>query len=114
MFEPDNRFAKLAPEYGFKGLRAALSIDRGRLQGEPLRRAGFPNFGVPWVAFMALLLTVGVFPFRASPSVGQASSNAHIDNPPNKPSQPPKATLSEFSWLEGKWQGRWGPRVAEQ
>jgi hypothetical protein len=22
--------------------------------------------------------------------------------------------LSEFSWLEGKWQGNWGPRVAEQ
>jgi hypothetical protein len=23
-------------------------------------------------------------------------------------------SLSEFSWLEGKWQGNWGPRVAEQ
>ena len=25
-----------------------------------------------------------------------------------------KAGLAEFSWLEGKWQGNWGPRIAEQ
>lgn len=24
------------------------------------------------------------------------------------------AQLSEFSWLEGRWRGEWGPRVAEQ
>ncbi len=26
----------------------------------------------------------------------------------------PKATLADFAWLEGRWQGIWGPRVAEQ
>ena len=25
-----------------------------------------------------------------------------------------KVPLSEFGWLDGKWQGNWGPRVAEQ
>jgi hypothetical protein len=25
-----------------------------------------------------------------------------------------KASLAEFAWLEGKWQGNWGPRIAEQ
>jgi uncharacterized protein DUF6265 len=25
-----------------------------------------------------------------------------------------KATLGDFAWLEGKWQGLWGPRIAEQ
>ena len=26
----------------------------------------------------------------------------------------PKPTLAEFSWLTGRWQGAWGPRVAQQ
>ncbi|HXZ12845.1 MAG TPA: DUF6265 family protein [Candidatus Sulfotelmatobacter sp.] len=26
----------------------------------------------------------------------------------------PKASIADFSWLEGRWQGTWGPRVAEQ
>jgi Domain of unknown function (DUF6265) len=34
-----------------------------------------------------------------------ANSNANADS---------KATLADFAWLEGKWQGSWGPRVAEQ
>lgn len=25
-----------------------------------------------------------------------------------------KVPLSEFAWLDGRWQGNWGPRVAEQ
>jgi len=25
-----------------------------------------------------------------------------------------KASIADFSWLEGRWQGTWGPRVAEQ
>jgi Domain of unknown function (DUF6265) len=31
-------------------------------------------------------------------------------------SQPvdPKPTLGEFAWLAGRWQGAWGPRVAQQ
>jgi hypothetical protein len=31
------------------------------------------------------------------------------------PSQKPSAAkLSDFEWLEGRWRGEWGPRVAEQ
>jgi hypothetical protein len=26
----------------------------------------------------------------------------------------PKATLADFAWLAGRWQGSWGPRVAQQ
>jgi hypothetical protein len=26
----------------------------------------------------------------------------------------PQATLADFAWLEGRWRGDWGPRVAEQ
>jgi hypothetical protein len=26
----------------------------------------------------------------------------------------PGATLADFAWLEGRWRGDWGPRVAEQ
>lgn len=34
--------------------------------------------------------------------------------PAANPSQSPKATLADFAWLEGRWQGVWGPRMAEQ
>jgi uncharacterized protein DUF6265 len=30
------------------------------------------------------------------------------------PASTPKATLTDFAWLEGRWRGDWGPRVAEQ
>lgn len=30
------------------------------------------------------------------------------------PGRTSAAALSDFSWLQGKWQGDWGPRVAEQ
>jgi Domain of unknown function (DUF6265) len=26
----------------------------------------------------------------------------------------PKSAIANFAWLEGRWQGEWGPRVAEQ
>ena len=32
----------------------------------------------------------------------------------NKASRGSKPALSDFAWLEGKWQGAWGPRLAEQ
>jgi hypothetical protein len=28
--------------------------------------------------------------------------------------RPSRPTLADFAWLEGKWRGDWGPRVAEQ
>ena len=42
---------------------------------------------------------------RTQPSAGAASSTA-IDAP--------KSVLDHFAWLEGRWRGEWGPRVAEQ
>ncbi len=30
------------------------------------------------------------------------------------PSQGLRATISDFAWLEGKWQGAWGPRLTEE
>ncbi len=30
------------------------------------------------------------------------------------PATPQKETLADFAWLEGRWQGTWGPRTAEQ
>ena len=33
---------------------------------------------------------------------------------PTAPLSAPVLKLSDFSWLEGRWRGDWGPRVAEQ
>jgi hypothetical protein len=33
---------------------------------------------------------------------------------PAPPQAPPGPKLSDFAWLEGRWRGDWGPRVAEQ
>ena len=33
---------------------------------------------------------------------------------PTPPQSVPGPTLSDFAWLEGRWRGDWGPRVAEQ
>jgi hypothetical protein len=51
---------------------------------------------------------------------GQSNSkpapNAAPDatQPPIAPQQVAAAKLSDFAWLEGRWHGDWGPRVAEQ
>jgi hypothetical protein len=39
-------------------------------------------------------------PQVAAPAAGDASA--------------PKSAIANFAWLEGRWQGQWGPRVAEQ
>jgi Domain of unknown function (DUF6265) len=33
---------------------------------------------------------------------------------PSEPVLTPKAKLADFAWLEGRWRGHWGPRIAEQ
>jgi hypothetical protein len=35
-------------------------------------------------------------------------------NPSPSATSASKPTLANFAWLEGRWQGTWGPRVAEQ
>ncbi len=34
--------------------------------------------------------------------------------PPAPAAVQPKPTLNDFAWLAGRWQGAWGPRVAQQ
>jgi hypothetical protein len=63
------------------------------------------------------------FPARAPQPIRQSGaisvsppqnskSSAAADSP--APSDPATAKLSDFAWLEGRWRGDWGPRVAEQ
>ena len=33
---------------------------------------------------------------------------------PSTPALAPKAKIADFAWLEGRWRGEWGPRIAEQ
>lgn len=75
---------------------------------------------------MSLLLPAAVFPTRTSAQELQgvgtprpAQTQAPEPKPRAKPSAPPapsvsKATLQQFAWLTGRWQGDWGPRVAQQ
>jgi hypothetical protein len=44
---------------------------------------------------------------------GPAAASAIVASP-NTPSSLPAAKLSDFAWLEGRWRGDWGPRIAEQ
>jgi Domain of unknown function (DUF6265) len=48
-------------------------------------------------------------PSKSGPAV--ASESAASATPPQSDSDP---KLADFSWLEGRWRGDWGPRVAEQ
>jgi hypothetical protein len=72
-------------------------------------------------AFAALAVFVGF----ASGAVGQRPTGAGAPPtlpPPSESSagsvdvamQSPKATLADFAWLAGRWQGAWGQRVAQQ
>jgi len=43
-----------------------------------------------------------------------ATATAPGSSPPPELASPPKANLADFAWLEGRWRGDWGPRIAEQ
>jgi hypothetical protein len=47
-------------------------------------------------------------------SASATSSPATTPAPTAVPVATPRATLADFAWLEGRWQGEWGPRIAEQ
>ena len=47
-----------------------------------------------------------------SNSSGQAAVTS--DPPPAPAQKAPPPKLADFEWLEGRWRGEWGPRVAEQ
>lgn len=48
--------------------------------------------------------------------VGAQSATAAAPAPPQTPTPATTTTptLTDFAWLEGRWRGDWGPRVAEQ
>jgi uncharacterized protein DUF6265 len=48
-------------------------------------------------------------PPASSVAANTASAKAGVSRP-----AAPKLTLAEFAWLAGRWQGSWGPRVAQQ
>ncbi len=73
---------------------------------------------------LALLAMVpGAFPAQKRSGAGTSAQAPGSSNSSAAPSQSPmpapapagqKPTLADFAWLEGRWQGTWGPRVAEQ
>ncbi len=79
----------------------------------------------PVLALILLALIPIALPAQKRAGVGTPSqapstampaspSSAPAQSPSPSPAQTPKVTLADFAWLEGRWQGTWGPRVAEQ
>jgi hypothetical protein len=61
-------------------------------------------------------------PARSAQQLARAGSQSKAGSavaseaaaPPTPPQALPGPKLSDFAWLEGRWRGEWGPRVAEQ
>jgi Domain of unknown function (DUF6265) len=69
----------------------------------------------PLILGILLLISATLLP----PTSGQQAVGAGATSPPSETpivatSQTPKTTLADFAWLAGRWQGAWGPRVAQQ
>jgi hypothetical protein len=71
------------------------------------------------VAILILLFS-GALAAREPSGAGTQSEFASGATPSSTPVPVPtpvqarKFTLADFAWLPGRWQGQWGPRVAEQ
>jgi Domain of unknown function (DUF6265) len=50
----------------------------------------------------------------AAPKEAEHKDDTTAPTAPPPGAVPPKPTLNDFAWLAGRWQGAWGPRVAEQ
>jgi len=71
------------------------------------------------IACTAVCLVVALPPAARAQKpagVGTQSATAAAPSPPPAPTPATttKPTLTDFAWLEGRWRGEWGPRVAEQ
>jgi Domain of unknown function (DUF6265) len=72
-----------------------------------------------WFALVcgAIFIFAGLaFPARAQQPAGagaQAATGPPVTSP-QSPVSAPKAKLADLAWLEGRWRGDWGPRIAEQ
>lgn len=53
-------------------------------------------------------------PSGAGPQSALPPASESIGAPVDATTQSPKATLADFAWLAGRWQGAWGQRVAQQ
>jgi Domain of unknown function (DUF6265) len=70
----------------------------------------------------AALFSVAAFPARAPAQEPTGAGTAQVRPspaiPPNRSAGAPdavsQATLAQFAWLAGRWEGVWGPRVAQQ
>lgn len=58
-----------------------------------------------------IILTLPPANARQSP---KARAAAKSSDSATAPAQTALVTLADFAWLEGRWQGNWGPRTAEQ
>lgn len=66
------------------------------------------------LAFGTLILTAAPLGGAHAQQPGGAGITPPLSVPAPSPAKAPKPTLADFAWLEGRWQGDWGPRVAEQ
>lgn len=74
------------------------------------------------LVFVCGVLSISVAWPEAARAQGNSASSAQAEqalapSPPQSPSSATAATksaLDNFAWLEGRWRGEWGPRVAEQ
>jgi hypothetical protein len=57
-------------------------------------------------------LAIAQFPLRLTAQQPTDTQATTVERAPQAPAS--KATLAELSWLAGRWQGNWGPRLAQQ
>jgi len=72
---------------------------------------------IPLVLTVALIVPAPNARTLAQQPTGAGTSGAPVREgaqPPPAPAAPPKPTLADFAWLAGRWQGAWGPRVAQE
>lgn len=86
----------------------------------------FRNLYLSGLASCVLLGScVSLFVQQSSGTSAQSSGSSEVETPSSPPPAVPsgqhsatadrsQARLSDLAWLEGKWQGNWGPRLAEQ
>ncbi len=83
-----------------------------------------PRFQFALRSFLAFCILLELTALPAALAQQSAGSGSHSQSgaqaaltpdPPSAPAQKaPAAKLADFEWLEGRWRGEWGPRVAEQ
>lgn len=83
-----------------------------------MKKRGIAPFRPLWLGVLLTLgatagsLVGGQQPAGAGATTSQTQAPTQPQAPAN--SQAPETTLADFAWLAGRWQGAWGPRVAQQ